>query len=81
MAVKITSKARFDTNRILEQVLPKAFDHALQTAQAKAQLLRCPEHHQGATISMQGSGTTRQMIINGCCDTFRKKVRQVVTQK
>lgn len=81
MKIKATSTARFDSDVIVGRLVDKALNHRLGQAQARVQSLRCPEHGSGVSVSMEGSGATRNLIVTGCCDAFRRQAMALIRQK
>ena len=82
MKIKLTSSlSKFDTDAILKKMTDKALDRQLGIAQEKVQFLKCPEHGKGVIVSMEGTGTTRKLIVSGCCDAFRKQAMALIRQK
>ena len=77
MAVKVTTS--FNVKRVIDEVRGRALDYGFDKAQALIRDLRCPEHNEPVTISMEGE--TRQMKITGCCEAFRQRVVEIIGRK
>ena len=71
----------FNTDGIVQKVTDKARDRQLGVAQEKVESLRCPDHGKAVTISMEGTGATRKLIVMGCCDAVRKQAMALIRQR
>ena len=65
--VTITNRARFDVDRIVREAREKAFSRA----EDELRFIRCPIHHQTATVTRTGTG----LNVRGCCDTLIRTVK------
>ena len=82
LSVKITSHFRFDADKIIKDLRPRAFDRVLSDAQEKARFMRCPEHGKVATITLEArEQDSAKLNIAGCCEAFRKQVLDAIRRK
>ncbi len=79
MKFKATSYfSGFDAGGLLKKMKDKAIDRRLGVAQEKVESLRCPDHGKAVTVSMEGTGADRKLIVTGCCDAVRKQAMALI---